>query len=64
MTSTAQVPVSAVIPVTPVTPAAVPAPTLEQEMRGSLLLFAMFGLAFMLLGAVLGTGALLEALVS
>ncbi len=40
------------------------APTLAQEMRGTMLLFGMFGLAFALLGAALGASALLQALAS
>ncbi len=40
------------------------APTLAQEMRGTMLLFGMFGLAFALLGAALGVSALLQALAS
>ena len=51
MTTTTQVPVS-------------PAPTLAQEMRGTMLLFGMFGLAFLLLGGLLGAMALTQALVS
>jgi hypothetical protein len=39
-------------------------PTLAQEMRGTMLLFGMFGLAFALLGAALGVSALMQALVS
>jgi hypothetical protein len=39
-------------------------PTLAQEMRGTMLLFGMFGLAFGLLGAALGASALLQALAS
>jgi hypothetical protein len=51
MTTTAQVPVT-------------PTPTLAQEMRGTGLLFGMFGLAFVLLGALIGVIALLQALAS
>ena len=51
MTTTAQAPVS-------------PTPTLAQEMRGTMLLFGMFGLAFLLLGAMVGVIALLQALAS
>ena len=40
------------------------APTLAQEMRGTMLLFGMFALAFALLGAALGASALLQALAS
>lgn len=40
------------------------APTLAQEMRGTMLLFGMFALAFALLGAALGVSALMQALVS
>jgi hypothetical protein len=40
------------------------APTLAQEMRGTMLLFGMFGLAFALLAAALGVSALMQALVS
>jgi hypothetical protein len=39
-------------------------PTLAQEMRGTMLLFGMFALAFGLLGAALGVSALLQALAS
>jgi hypothetical protein len=49
MTTTAQVPVS-------------PTPTLAQEMRGTMLLFGMFGLAFLLLAGLIGAIALLQAL--
>jgi hypothetical protein len=51
MTTIAQVPVT-------------PTPTLEQEMRGTMLLFGMFGLAFGLLGGLIGAIALLQALAS
>ncbi|MDX6245176.1 MAG: hypothetical protein QOE76_2899 [Frankiales bacterium] len=51
MTTTAQVPVS-------------PTPTLAQEMRDTMLLFGMFGLAFALLAGLLGAAALLQALAS
>jgi hypothetical protein len=51
MTTTTQVPVS-------------PTPTLAQEMRGTMLLFGMFGLAFVFLGAMVGAVALLQALAS
>jgi hypothetical protein len=44
--------------------AAQEAPTLAQEMRGTMLLFGMFALAFGLLGAALGVSALMQALVS
>ncbi len=40
------------------------APTLAQEMRGTMLLFGMFALAVGLLGAALGVSALLQALAS
>ena len=39
-------------------------PTLAQEMRGTMLLFGMFALAFGLLAAALGVSALMQALVS
>ncbi|MDX6230068.1 MAG: hypothetical protein QOI76_3458 [Frankiales bacterium] len=51
MTTTAQVPVT-------------PTPTLAQEMRGTMLLFGMFGLAFVLLGMLVGAIALMQALAS
>jgi hypothetical protein len=41
-----------------------PPPTLAQEMQGTMLLFGMFGLAFLLLGAAVGGLALLQALAS
>ncbi len=49
-----------VLPVLPVSPA----PTLAEEMRGTMLLFGMFGLAFLLLGVGIGAMALLQALAS
>jgi hypothetical protein len=51
MTTTTQAPVS-------------PAPTLAEEMRGTMLLFGMFALAFLLLAALIGAMALVQALAS
>jgi len=44
----------------PMVGASQPGPTLAEEMRGTLLLFGMFGLAFALLGVAVGAMLLLQ----
>jgi hypothetical protein len=55
MTTTADIPVAG---------GTQPVPTLAQEMRGTMLLFGMFALAFALLGVGLGAMFLLQAALS
>jgi hypothetical protein len=55
MTTTAEIPIVGV---------GQPVPTLAEEMRGTLLLFGMFGLAFALLGVAVGALVLLQTVLS
>ena len=60
MTTTADVPVVPMVGTVGMVGVGQPVPTLAEEMRGTLLLFGMFGLAFALLGVAVGTMVLLQ----